>query len=131
MKKFIILLLLITPTFLKAQAHLGNTAKEIEDLFPTNTFKSDVTALGKKYIYTGMDLGTFTYYFDSTGHSDLCILLPNDMFKVNQQVQTLNHEYVITSDTTWKAYLDGGYIMNIKLSYNAEYKISSFSYTPN
>ena len=131
MKKLLILLCIVLPVLAKSQAHLGATMKEIKDFYPNNIFTSDVTVSGNRYITTEMDRGSFTYYFDSTGLSYLCTLIPKDLFKLNEQVQEFNHEYVITSDTTWKAYLDGGSIMYIKLSYSPQYKLSSFIYSSN
>lgn len=48
---------------------------------------------------------------------------------LNGQVEAYNKKYVIVSDTEWKAYLEGGGILKIKLEYNDEYEIYVFYYT--
>jgi hypothetical protein len=47
---------------------------------------------------------------------------------LNGQVEAYNKKYVIISDTKWKAYLEGGGILNIELTYNDENKLYVFSY---
>ncbi len=77
-----------------------------------------------------MIYGTFFYYFDKeTGLSNFCMQVIDKPTYLNGQVEIYNKKYVIISDTKWKAYLEDGGIMNIELSYNAEYKVYVFYYT--
>ena len=55
--------------------------------------------------------------------------IPNDLTSLNAQFDVYNKKYVITSETSWKAYLEGGGIMKINLQYNKEYDIYVFYYT--
>jgi len=51
------------------------------------------------------------------------------MTALNAQVEIYNKKYVIISETSWKAYLEGGGLMKINLTYDKDYKIYVFSYT--
>jgi hypothetical protein len=129
MKKFILLLLLL-PLFLNAQAHLGSTEKEIRELHSGSTFEVGHTDKGEKYISAFMFYGTFVYYFNpETGLSDGCIQLVNDTTALNEQVAVYNSKYVAVSDSEWKAYLEGGNVLKIGLSYSDEFKVYVFNYT--
>jgi len=130
MKKFILGLILFLPLLGKAQAHLGATEFEIKNLHSDKTFETGYTDDGKKHISAFMVLGTFVYYFDKeTGLSDFCIQIIEDITSLNAQVEYYNKKYVIISDTKWKAYLEGGGILNIELTYNQENKMYVFTYT--
>lgn len=130
MKKVIFIAVLLLPLLGKAQAHLGSTLTDIKAMHPDNYFKIDYTKQGQKYAQTEMPLGTFVYYFDSkTGLTDFCIQIPKNMQALNAQVEIYNKKYVILSETSWKAYLEGGGIMYIKLNYDEDYQLYSFSYT--
>jgi hypothetical protein len=50
------------------------------------------------------------------------------MTALNAQVENYNKKYVIVSETSWKAYLDGGSIMRINLVYDEENKTYFFTY---
>ena len=77
-----------------------------------------------------MILGTFYYYFDNeTGLTNFCMQITKDMPSLNAQVEIYNKKYVITLETSWKAYLEGGGIMKINLKYSKEYKIYVFYYS--
>lgn len=129
MKNTILLFLLLFSCVVgKPQANLGSTISEIKALHPDNSFKMDYANDGRQFISTDMTLGTFYYYINSKSRlCDMCLQIPNTLTDVNTQVQIYNRNYVITSDTTWKAYLDGGSIMYIKLRYAT--LIYSFIYT--
>lgn len=130
MKKLIFLLIVMLPLIGKAQAHLGSTEKDIRDLHSDKTFEVGYTDDGEKYISAFMYYGTFFYYFDKeTGLSNFCMQVINEIPYLNGQVEAYNKKYVIVSDTEWKAYLEGGEIMKIKLDYNEEYKVYVFYYT--
>ena len=122
--------LVLVPVLSKAQAHLGSTLSEIKALHPENDFEIDYTKSGIKYASTDMALGTFIYYFDgTTGLSYLCVQIPSNLTNLNTQVEIYNKKYVVTSKTSWTAYLEGGSIMYIKLKYEEEYKLYSFIYS--
>lgn len=130
MKKLILLLIMILPIFNNAQAHLGISEKEIRDLHSDKTFKIGYTDDGQKYISSFMIFGTFVYYFDTeTKLSNFCIQIVNEMPYLNGQVEAYNKKYVIVSDSEWKAYLEGGNILQINLSFDEEYKFYVFKYT--
>lgn len=130
LKKLLVLLVVLFPFIIKAQANLGYSVSEIEALHPDNLFKLDYTTEGKQYIYSDYTLGTFYYYINpETKVSDMCLQIPNNITDLNTQVQIYNRNYVVTSDTTWKAYIEKGAIMYIKLKYSAKYETSSFVYT--
>ena len=48
---------------------------------------------------------------------------------LNGKVEAYNKNYVIVSDSEWKAYLEGGSVLKINLSYNEEHKFYVFKYT--
>ena len=130
MKKVIFALIVLLPLLGKAQAHLGSTLAEIKASHPDKDFKIDYTKTGQKYAQAEMYYGTFVYYFDNeTGLSNYCIQMPNNMTALNSQVEIYNKKYVIISEKSWKAYLEGGGLMNINLSYDEDFKIYFFSYT--
>jgi len=129
MRKLIFLLILMFPLLGTAQAHLGSTLTEIKAMHPDKVFKVEYTNDGTKYAYTDMPLGTFFYYFDSeTGLSNLCLQIPDDMTALNTQVEIYNKKYVIVSETSWKAYLEGGGLMKINLTYREGLKSYMFIY---
>lgn len=130
MKKLIFLLIVMLPLIGKAQAHLGYTEKDIRDLHSDKTFEVGYTDDGEKYISAFMYYGTFFYYFDKeTGLSNFCMQVINEIPYLNGQVEAYNKKYVIVSDAEWKAYLEGGRILKIKLDYNEEVKVYVFYYT--
>ncbi len=130
MKKAILSLIFALPLICNAQAYLGSTASEIKANQPDRVFKTDYAKDGTKYMYTEMTLGTFYYYFDiATGLSNMCMQIPNDLTALNTQVEVYNKKYVIKSETAWKAYLEGGAIINIKLKYDEDTKLYVFYYT--
>lgn len=133
MKNFLIILISITtlfPFIAKSQANLGATLSEIKAYHPDKTFTTDITKDGTKYAYTEMPLGLFYYYFDNTTDlSYLCVQLPFDMKSLNTQVEIYNKKYVIISENSWKAYLEGGGMLKINLEYNEKQKIYIFYYS--
>ena len=130
MKTLYLLLIALLPVISNAQAHLGSTLTEIKEMYPGKRFNIDYADNGTKYASASMPLGTFVYYFEKeSGNSRFCLQIPDDMKALNAQVEIYNNKYVIESETSWKAYLDGGGIMRINLSYNKDYKTYLFMYT--
>lgn len=131
MRKMIFLLIfLIIIKFADGQAHLGFTEYKIRNTYPSKTFITGYTNDGTKYISADMIFGNFTYYFDKeTKLSDYCIQIPFSVPAMNGQVESYNKKYVITSETSWTAYLSEGGIMYIKLLYNKENRLSYFAYS--
>jgi len=130
MKRLMFLLIVFLPILSNAQAHLGSTEKEIRELHSDKTFEVGYSDDGEKYISAFMNYGTFWYYFDKeTGLSNFCMQAVDKMSYLNGQVEAYNKKYVIVSDTEWKAYLEGGGVLKIKLSYNEEHKVYIFYYT--
>lgn len=130
--KTIILSVLLTLAYIISfgQAHLGLSESEIKSLHPDNVWTRNSTKKGIKYIVSDFFYGTFAYYFDSESSlSDWVIQIPFNNIKLNGQVEEYNKKYVITSDTTWTAYLDGGTRLYISLLYDEDNKNSYFSYS--
>lgn len=114
-----------------AQAHIGSTASEIKSFHPGVAFQTDYAEDGTKYMFAEMPLGIFFYYFNSYGVSEYCIQVPYTMGDLNLQVEIYNGKYVILSDNSWKAYLEGGGTMNIELTYWEEQELYVFFYFNN
>jgi hypothetical protein len=113
----------------KAQAHLGVSLSDIKAQYPDKVFTIEYTKVGVKHASASMDLGSFGYYFDKvTGLTNLCIQIPHNMTSLNTQVEIYNKKYVIISETSWKAYLEGGGLMKINLIYDEENKFYYFTY---
>lgn len=130
MKKLMFLFLILVSNFIYAQAHLGATEKEIREFHDDKTFETGYSDNGEKYISTFMNYGTFFYYFDKeTGYSNFCMQVIDELPYLNGQVEAYNKKYVIISDTEWKAYLEKGGILNIRLDYNEEHKVYVFYYS--
>ncbi|QQS51126.1 MAG: hypothetical protein IPM71_16470 [Bacteroidota bacterium] len=130
MKKLIFALIMMLPLLGKAQAHLGSTLVDIKALHPDKEFTVKYTDDGQKYAFADMVYGTFFYYFDKeTGLSNVCYQVPFNMNTLNGQVEAYNKKYVIVSETSWKAYLEGGGLMKINLTYVEDLKNYIFSYT--
>lgn len=130
MKKLIFALILMLPLIGNAQAHLGSTLTDIKALHPDKEFTVKYTDDGIKYAYASMYYGTFFYYFDKeTGLSNLCLQIPDNMTALNAQVEIYNKKYVIISETSWKAYLEGGGLMKINLTYDEDLENYVFIYT--
>lgn len=126
MKKLFIAILF--PIMCKSQAHLGATETEIRQMHPDNEFSRSWTNDGRKYIMSKMTYGTFIYYFDKSGYTDFNLQIPTTLQDANALVEMYNRKYVITSKTTWTAYLDGGGIMKISMVFDEEIKTYVFSY---
>jgi hypothetical protein len=130
MRKLFLIVVAFLPLLTFGQAHLGLSESEIKNKYPEKSFETDYTDEGQKYISTFMIYGTFVYYFDKeTGLSSSCIQVVDELPYLNGQVEAYNKKYVIISDTKWKAYLEGGGIINIELVYKEEYKLYVFYYT--
>lgn len=130
MKRLMFLFIVFLPILSNAQAHLGSTEKEIRNLHSDKTFEVGYTDDGEKYISAFMYYGTFSYFFDKeTGLSNFCMQVVTEMPYLNGQVEAYNKKYVIVSDSEWKAYLEGGAILKIKLTYDEEYEVYVFVYT--
>jgi len=107
-----------------AQAHLGSTEQEIRNLHPQNKWKVGYVNNGQRYISSN-----FVYYFTSaTNITDYNIQVPFSLANLNGQVEAYNNKYVITSETSWTAYLEDGGMIYIKLLYDEKNKIRYFSY---
>ncbi len=126
----LLLIILLIPAKLHAQAHLGITEAEIINLHQDKTFQSAYTDSGQRYIYTTMQYGIFYYYFDaSTQLSVYCMQVPGTMEDLNSQVAIYNQKYVATSKNSWTAYLDGGGVIYITLKYADNIKGYYFYYS--
>lgn len=132
MKNIILIIMILFPFRGNAQAHLGSSLNDIQEFYPNKTFTTGNIDDGTKYAYTEMALGTFYFFFDKlTQLSDYCVQIPTDIIALNAQVEIYNKKYVIISETSWKAYLEGGGIIKIELSYNEKVKLYIFTYTNN
>ncbi len=129
MKRIFFIIILFISIFGNAQAHLGSTLEELKEIYPDKTFTIDYANSGKKYASADMTYGTFFYYFNKeTSLTDFCAQFPNNITALNALVEIYNKKYVILSETSWKAYVEGGGIININLVYSNESKLSYFTY---
>ena len=130
MKKIALIFILLIPFLGKTQAHLGSSLSELKSNYPEKTFKIQYADDGTKYTTADQLLGTFIYYFDKeTNLTFLCVQIPNDLEALNAQIEIYNKKYVILSDSSWKAYLNGGGTMQINLEYDEEFETYMFYYT--
>lgn len=130
MKHLYFFILILLPFISEAQAHLGESFSGLESRYPDLTFEVETTNDGTIYTTAQQLFGTFIYYFDGeTGLTNLCVQIPDDLQALNAQVEIYNKKYVIISETSWKAYLNGGSTMEINLIYNEEYETYIFYYT--
>lgn len=124
------MLITFIPLFSFGQVHIGASIEEIKAMYPNNTFKTESTIDSITFISTKMQYGTFLYYFDKeSGLSNTCLQIPNSIKDLNTQVEIYNQEYVEISDTSWKAYIEGGRILKILLSYETKINKYVFSYS--
>lgn len=131
MKKICFLIIILVPLIVKSQALLGFTIKEIKANFPNNDFEMVKTDDGAVIYKTEFNHGSFFYLFDKkTLTTDMCVLYPNNTTNLNALVELYNKEYVIISESSWKAYLENGVIMKVDLFYDKEDKIYYFTYKP-
>lgn len=130
MKKVFFALILAFPLFANAQAHLGETLSGLKSRYPDKYFKIEYASNGTKYTTAEQPFGTFVYYFDKeTGLTSFCMQIPKSMTALNAQVEIYNKKYVILSENKWKAYLEGGGILNINLYYEDDIESYVFLYT--
>lgn len=130
MKRIILFLSMMFPFMASAQAHLGESITGLRQRYPGKEFKFEVTNEGVVYVMAEQTLGYFAYFFDQeTGLTYMCMQIPYNMQALNAQVEIYNKKYVIVSETSWKAYLEGGGIMKINLNYNEEKGSYLFIYT--
>lgn len=126
MKKIIAALLF--PVLCKSQAHIGSTEYEIRSMHTEVEFTRNWTKEGTKYLMGKMYYGTFIYYFDKNGYTDFNIQIPTTIQDANSVVELYNKKYVITSKTSWTAYLEGGGIMKIDMVFDDGLNTYVFKY---
>jgi hypothetical protein len=130
MKSLFLTLMLAAPMLIKAQAHLGESLSGLKSRYPDKFFKIQTTNDGTTYTTAEQPLGTFVYYFHKeTGLTNLCVQIPNNTQALSAQIEIYNGKYVIISDKKWKAYLDGGTIMNIDLMFSDDLESFVFFYS--
>ena len=129
MKKFLISLFLLIPPVLKSQAHIGASFSELRGKFPDKKFEISYTDEGTKYTSAEQPLGLFIYYLNDANITIGCIQIPWSLESMSAQIEIYNKKYVILSENSWRAYLEGGSTMNIKLEYNRESEVYIFYYT--
>jgi hypothetical protein len=130
MKKVILAMIFALPLFCKAQAHLGESLAGLKARYPNKYFKIEYLDDGSKYTTAEHQFGTFVYYFNlETGLTELCLQIPKNMQALSAQIEIYNGNYVVISDKRWKAYLDGGGIINIHLEYDKNFESFIFYYS--
>ncbi|MBN2664076.1 MAG: hypothetical protein JXR68_10540 [Bacteroidales bacterium] len=98
-----------------SQSRIGWTELQIKTEFYSWSFDTDYLNDGTKYIVTDDENNaTIAYFFNEQGLCYLTMVMPSNQVAVNYYVQTYNNQYVIVSDTEWKAYLANG-VLVIKL----------------
>jgi hypothetical protein len=129
MKKILITILLALPILCNAQAHLGESLSGLRKRYPGEEIKIDYTKDGTKYALMAHDYGTFAYYFNNSGTlTDYCIQIPYNQKALSAQIEIYNDKYVIISKRNWKAYLEGGAVLDIILTYDEDMKNYIFHY---
>ena len=129
MRKLIAAFVFLLPITCWSQAHLGSTALEIKAMYPDKEWTSNVTKSGKKYIMSNMGLGTFIYFFDKTGMSDLNVQVVSSLANRDALFELYNKKYVITSKTSWTANSESGSIMYIKYVFDDVLRCDVFTYS--
>jgi len=115
----------------KSQALLGFSIEDIKANFSENSFEKIISDNGRLMYRTEFEHGDFIYVFDKeTLLSNTCMLFPNNLANLNALVELYNKEYVVVSDSSWKAYLDNGTIMKVELIFDTKNKIYFFVYKP-
>lgn len=130
MRALIIATVILLPFFSNGQAHLGSTLSDIKGRYPGKEFTVELTNDGTKIASAEMPFGTFYYVINQeTGLTEMCLQVPDDLYALNAQVEIYNRKYVIVSEKSWKAYLEGGGIMKIDLTYDEDLETYLFLYT--
>lgn len=116
MKKTTLLLFaLAISAFSFAQARIGYTESQIRAEFSDYKFEVGYTDDGDKFIFTrDYNSSTLTYFFLENNKCFLCKITPNNSLTLNRLVEKYNANYVIVSETKWKAYSESG-ILTIHL----------------
>ena len=131
MKKICFLIIILVPLVVKSQALLGFSIEDIKANFSENSFEKIISDNGRLMYRTEFEHGDFIYVFDKeTLLSNTCMLFPNNLANLNALVELYNKEYVVVSDSSWKAYLDNGTIMKVELIFDTKNKIYFFVYKP-
>ena len=130
MKKILMCLCVLISIYAKGQANIGETEYGIRQYFSDKKWSTGYTDEGVKYISSDMTYGNFSYYFDKeSGLSYLNIQIPFSILTTNGQVEAYNKKYVITSATSWTAYLEDGGMIYIRLLYSEKNKLRYFTYS--
>lgn len=115
MKKILFIIVFSLFAFLtNAQSRLGYTESQIKSDFSNQTFKTNYTEAGTRYIYFDDGNILAMYFFDENGICNLCSAYPLRTGVLNYMVEKFNKEYVIIDDTKWK-YYTGNVIIYIQL----------------
>lgn len=115
-----IILLMLAPTILLAQAMLGYTFAEVKEKYPQVKFKQVKQKAG--YSLAGeFECIAFAYFiYDGSDVVQLCMGIPKGMECLSGYVENYNEKYVILSKTSWRAYMESGFIMSINLEHDEE-----------
>lgn len=114
-KVLIIGLLLLISIISNAQSRLGFSEQEIRSEFANETFYSDRTSDGTKYIYKFGKHATAFYYFDEDNVTYMCSVMPNSSGALNYLVEHYNKTAVIIDNYNWKSYGIDGHLTYISL----------------
>lgn len=107
---FLILALVFSMSYTKAQGRIGYSEWEIRSEFPEKTFKSGNDKDGDKWIEMETDISSVRYYFNALHDWNcyLTMIIPDNQAALNFLVEKYNKEYVIISETKWKMYGNNG-----------------------
>ena len=111
-----------------AQAHLGETIYGLNHRYPNEELKLEYMTDGVPYTTISHEMGMYFYFFNSNMKTKSCMQIPHSIQDLNAQVEIYNSKYVILSENKWKAYLEGGGIMNITLHYDEDLETYLFLY---
>lgn len=113
-------ILISDSSLLYSQALIGYNYDEVIDkcLDQKLTFTEGQTDSFGKFIQIDQSISKVVYVFNSNNLCYITIIYPKSQLDLKNYVENYNEEYVVVSDTEWKAYLTIG-ICDIHLDYDS------------
>ena len=123
-----ILIFTLFSLFSYSQSRIGFSKTEIKSEFSHYDYTSGITDDGTEYLQIKAVQSYNIYYFNDYGFCYAVAIFPRTQGDLNSFVQDYNSKYVIVSDSEWKAYVNKGGILSIKLFYDEDIQASFFIY---
>jgi hypothetical protein len=128
MKTLYLIAFLFLPFLVCAQARLGSTYADLVQEYSDQYLEIRYANDGTPYTIVNFSFGSAAHYFNENFLVKKSILIPYTIKDLNSIIQVYNDKYVVLSETAWKAYVDGGGIINITLTYNEDTNHYIFHY---